>query len=261
VVGARRPWRIGAFATQTPSMANQYGVSPDEFERMRRVATQALRHIQSPEFQRAAQLAREAQQAQARSAIKVASAAAARRAMKIDAAQIMFAQNVSREIERLRPSFDLVMKALTASATKPATRVAMYNIAQAAAEQRSVDQTLDDSVDQLEQILDSKEVDQEALTAFEQGVADDLDLSAWVEAQTDWLLERVPRLSRDRARKMVVMLAWLLCAVTLTGISFVPILGAVPGAVGIDAPTVARKAGKGFDRIFPPEEEPKDDAE
>jgi hypothetical protein len=144
------------------------------------------------------------------------------------------------------------------SLASPGTREALYRRARAAAERQPVIDTLQDDATRLEEVLDSEEFDVDALANFEEGVKADLDLSAWVEAQTQWLVERVPRLSRERARKIVVVLAYLLSVATLTGISFVPVLGAVPGAIGIDAPTAATKAGVGFDGAFPPPEEEAD---
>lgn len=114
-----------------------------------------------------------------------------------------------------------------------------------------------DFLDRVAEVYDSKQFDAAMLAEFAETVDSNPELAQTIDAAVD-RVAKTRGISRARARKIVVFLVWLAGACALAGLSFVPLLGALPGAVGIDAPKLAKAAGDQFDKRFPPQSDSED---
>jgi len=119
-----------------------------------------------------------------------------------------------------------------------------------------------DGVDRLLGLLDEGEFDAETLSAAEDGVAADTELSEAIDEAARVLSSARPWISRKRARQMVVVWVWLMWAAALTVVAV-----AAPTAIatfvnftglpaGMEA---AKRVGTEFDRRFPPIDDSGDD--
>lgn len=98
----------------------------------------------------------------------------------------------------------------------------------------------------------SDDVHVEAATAdFEDHIQTNGALVDAIEAATDDLMQRAPFLGRDRGRKIIVVLCWVIWSGVLFSLSFVPGAAAVPGMLGVGGfQAGGRAGGKAFDRVW-----------
>ncbi|WP_162959296.1 hypothetical protein [Micromonospora tulbaghiae] len=125
---------------------------------------------------------------------------------------------------------------------------------------RSYSVPSEEGVHRLEELVDSGEIPESGLASVEARVAEDNELRMAVDGAAASLAASRPWLTRKRARQVVVVWVWVIWSAGLVLLSLVPVVGAIPGAVGLDSKSASGVAGKTFDRAFPPqkdgEEEP-----
>ncbi|UZJ26843.1 hypothetical protein RHODO2019_18345 (plasmid) [Rhodococcus antarcticus] len=113
--------------------------------------------------------------------------------------------------------------------------------------------------DRLSELIDEGEFDAETLSAAEDGVAADAELSAAIDEAAEVLSEARPWISRVRARQMVVVWVWLMwtAALTVVAVAAPSTIATYVSLAGLPAgKEAAKRAGEQFDRRFPPEDEP-----
>lgn len=119
----------------------------------------------------------------------------------------------------------------------------------------------EEGIDRVSRLIDSGEIDAATLETAEAGVGSDADMAAAIDEAAEVLARERPWMSRERARQVVIVWVWLMWTAGLVAIAVAapPIVGAITGAAGLPgSKDVAKKAGKGFDKRFPPEDEPLD---
>jgi hypothetical protein len=95
---------------------------------------------------------------------------------------------------------------------------ALQALVEAAREQQEREQHLA----AVEKVVDSEDVDLEVINEFDHQVAEDEDFNAVIETAVDRLVERHPRLTRVRARRVVIYTVYLVWLGTLLGFSMFP---------------------------------------
>lgn len=115
--------------------------------------------------------------------------------------------------------------------------------------------------DRLAGLIDEGGFDEETLSAAEAGVAADAELSAGIDDAAEVLSSARPRISRQRARQIVVLWVWLMwtAALTVVAVAAPSTVAKYVSLAGLPAGRdAARKVGEEFDRRFPPGDEPVD---
>ncbi|WP_250030338.1 hypothetical protein [Paractinoplanes maris] len=147
------------------------------------------------------------------------------------------------------------------SAFTPEVVEAFRRISKAANTSADATDTLptEQGLHRLDEIVDSEEISNHDIESVEQLVDSDEQLLYAVDQAAESLSISQPWLSRERARQIVVVWVYILWSAGLVAASFVPIVGAIPGAIGLDSKTVSNAAGKGFDRLTRSSEDNKDE--
>ncbi len=122
----------------------------------------------------------------------------------------------------------------------------------------------DDGLARLADLIDAGEIDEDALDYAEESVAANTELSESIDDAAEMLSRTRPFISRRRARQIIVFLVWFAWTAGLVTIAVIAPseIAAIPGAAGIAAGSAAAKrAGREFDKRYPPEDEGEDKPE
>lgn len=106
-------------------------------------------------------------------------------------------------------------------------------------------------------LVEDGEFDAATLEAAETGIVAEAQLSAAIDAAAEALFLARPRITRKRARQILVLWVWLMWAAVVTGVALVmpPPIGTFISLAGTPTgPKTVKKAGDEFDRRFPPED-------
>ena len=115
----------------------------------------------------------------------------------------------------------------------------------------------DDVLARIEDLIRSGVLDSEFLEQADQQLVADHELNTAVDAAATEIARHNPLISRKMARKLVVLWVYLVWAAGILSLVLLPtpsVILAILNAAGLGSPFVAKSAGTGFDKLFPPQD-------
>ena len=119
----------------------------------------------------------------------------------------------------------------------------------------------EEGLNRLSELVETGEIDDEALESAERGIAANVELSAAIDNAAEILSADKPFISRRRARQIIVFWVWLMYSGALFAVAVLttPAVAAIPSAIGLtSAPAAARAVSL---RILPSKDDEASDTE